>query len=106
MKVYKLDDFTKGWVVGDFEPSIIKTGYVEVGVKTYKSGDYEPKHYHQVATEITIIGSGKVRMNGIEYKSGDIIVIEQNDITDFEVLEDTVTTVIKLPSASGDKYLV
>lgn len=27
---------TKGWFVGDFEPSILKTKNCEVGVKSYK----------------------------------------------------------------------
>jgi len=45
-------------------------------------------------------------MNGLEYFSGDIITIEANEATDFKVLEDTVTTVIKTPSVKDDKYLV
>lgn len=105
MKVAKLEDMLKGWFVGNFEPSLIKTNDVEVAVKEYKKGDYEEKHYHKIATEITVIVSGKVKMNGIEYSKGDIIVIEPNESTDFEALEDTVNTVVKFPGASGDKYL-
>ena len=45
-------------------------------------------------------------MNGIEYREGDIIVIEPNDSTDFEALEDnTVNVVVKIPGANNDKYL-
>ena len=44
-------------------------------------------------------------MNGIEYSKGDIIVIEPNEATDFEALEDTVNTVVKFPGANNDKYL-
>ena len=29
--------------------------------------DYEAKHFHKIATELTVIISGRVRMNGIEY---------------------------------------
>ena len=32
-------------------------------------------------------------------------MIEQNEATDFEALEDTVNTVVKFPGASNDKYL-
>ena len=44
-------------------------------------------------------------MNGVEYKQGDIIVIEPGESTDFEVLEETITTVVKIPGATNDKYL-
>ena len=91
MKVAKLEDMVKGWFVGNFDPTLIKTNDVEVAVKEYKKGDYEEKHYHK----ITVIVSGKVRMNGIEYSKGDIIVIEPND---FEALENTV---VKFPGASN-----
>lgn len=105
MKVAKLEDMVKGWFVGNFDPTFIKTNDVEVAVKEYKKGDYEERHYHKIATEITVIVSGKVRMNGFEYSKGDIIVIEPNEATDFEALEDTVNTVVKFPGASHDKYL-
>ena len=105
MKVSKLDDMINGWFVGDFEPTLLKTNDVEVAVKEYKQGDSEDKHYHKIATEITIIVLGKVKMNNIIYSKGDMIVIEPNETTDFEALEDTVCTVVKYPGASNDKYL-
>jgi len=94
----------KGWFMGNFEPTLIKTSDVEVAVKEYKKGDKEGRHYHKEATEITVICSGLVRMNGIEYRKGDIIVIEALESTDFEVLEDAVTTVVKYPGVKNDKY--
>lgn len=106
MKKAKLENMTKGWLVGDFEPTLIKTRDVEVAVKEYRKGDREGCHYHKVATEITVICSGRVRMNGIEYQRGDIIVIEPLESTDFEALEDTMTTVVKYPGAGNDKYEV
>lgn len=105
MKTAKLNEMTKGWFIGNFEPSLFKTNDVEVAVKTYKKGDYEAKHYHKIATEYTCIISGKVKMNGKEYTAGDIIVMHPNDATDFEALEDnTVNVVVKLPGANNDKY--
>lgn len=106
MKIAKLDDMVKGWFVGNFTPAIYQTNDVEVAVKNYKKGDFEQKHYHKIATEITVIVSGKVKMNGVEYQKGDIIVILPNESTDFEAFEDTVTTVVKLPGAINDKYIV
>ena len=101
MKVDKLKNFTKGWVVGNFEPSLLKTDDFEVAVKYYKAGDYEEKHYHKVATEITIIAEGSVRMNGELYSKGSVITIEPGEATDFKVLHDTITTVIKFPCVGG-----
>lgn len=106
MKIAKLDDMIKGWFIGNFEPSLCKTNDVEVAVKKYNKGDYEDKHYHKIATEYTLIISGRVRMNNKEYKEGDIIIMEPYETTDFECLEDnTINVVVKLPGANNDKYI-
>lgn len=106
MKINKLNEMFKGWFVGNFEPSLYKTDDVEVAVKIYKAGDKEGKHYHKVATEITVVVSGMVLMNGVTYNSGDVITIEPGDVTDFEALSDSVTTVVKVPCVKDDKYIV
>ena len=36
MKVVKLEDMVKGWFIGNFDPTLIKTNDVEVAVKEYK----------------------------------------------------------------------
>lgn len=107
MKITKsnLKDMKLGWFVGNFEPSLYKTNDVEIAVKSYKKGDSEERHHHRIATEITVIVSGKVRMNDLILESGDILVIPPYESTDFEVLQDTVTTVAKLPGANNDKYI-
>jgi quercetin dioxygenase-like cupin family protein len=99
-----LKNFVKGWFVGNFSPTLISTNDVEVAVKRYKAGDYESSHYHKIATEITVIVSGEVEMNGIKYSDDDIIVIEPGDKTDFRCLTDVVTVVVKHPGANNDKY--
>jgi quercetin dioxygenase-like cupin family protein len=105
MEVFKLDDMVKGWFIGDFNPSLYKTEAVEVGIKKYKKGDFEESHHHKIATEFTVILTGKVKMNANEYIDGDIIRIEPNCSTNFEALEDTITVVVKLPGAKNDKYI-
>lgn len=105
MKISTLRAFVKGWFIGNFVPSLIDTHEVEVAVKRYKAGDTEASHHHKVATEITVIVSGEVEMNGRRYVADDIIIIEPNDSTDFKCLTDAVTTVVKYPGASNDKYL-
>jgi mannose-6-phosphate isomerase-like protein (cupin superfamily) len=94
-----------GWFIGDFYPSLLNTDKFEVAVKRYKKGEWESSHAHKVATEYTVIVSGKVRMNNEIFMKDSIIVISPNEYTDFEALEDTDTLVIKTPSVKGDKYL-
>lgn len=105
MKVSKLDDMTKGWFVGNFEPTLYKTNDVEVAVKRYKKGDTEEKHYHKIATEITAVVEGKVKMFDQVFEAGTVIVVEPGEETAFEALEDTINAVVKIPGANNDKYI-
>lgn len=104
MKVFHLNDMVKGWFVGNFEPAALVTQDVEVAVKKYIAGEFEPAHYHKIATEITVIMNGQVKMNGVIYTAGDIILIEPNQATDFLAITDVLTTVVKYPGAKDDKY--
>jgi len=104
MKVHKLADMVKGWFVGEFTPTLISTSAVEVAVKTYKAGAYEPVHHHKIATEITVITNGSVRMNGVDYEEGAIILLEAGEASDFLALTDVTATVVKIPGAPNDKY--
>ena len=106
MRKEHLNQMTKGWFVGNFSPTVYCTNDCEVAVKIYQQGDYEQKHYHKIATEITVIIEGKVRMFGNVYEKGDIIIAEPNDVTDFEALEKTVNVVVKIPGVNNDKYLM
>ncbi|MCD6401841.1 MAG: hypothetical protein J7L73_07930 [Anaerolineales bacterium] len=106
MKTFRLEDMKGGWFVGDFLPVCLKTSECEVACKHYKKGDSEERHIHKIAAEITLIVEGLVKMNDVIYKSGDIIVLAPGDATDFQVMEDTITVVVKVPSIAGDKYLI
>ena len=104
MQVSNYEDMVRGWFVGNFEPSAFKTNDVEVAVQQYKKGDTENSHHHKIATEITFIMEGTAKINGIEYKSGDILVIEPNESVEFEALTDVKNVVVKVPGANDDKY--
>lgn len=107
MDTYHLDSMVKGWFIGDFTPSLYQTKDFEVAIKHYSEGDCEGRHVHKIATEYTAVVSGRIRMNGKEYESGDIVVIHPGESTDFHSLEDdTVNVVVKVPSVNGDKYLL
>jgi quercetin dioxygenase-like cupin family protein len=106
MKKFNLNDMINGWVIGNFDPSLYKTNDFEVAIKKYKAGDYDPKHYHKIGTEYTIIMTGQVEMLGILYKENDILIIEPGEETDFKALSDVITAVIKIPGINNDKYLL
>lgn len=106
MRIAHLDEMTKGWFVGDFEPSLYQTQACEVAVKRYQKGDSEAKHYHRIATEITVIIEGSVRMFDTVYSAGDIVIVEPGEATGFEALTDAVNAVVKIPGVRNDKYLV
>ena len=93
MRAARLENMVKGWFVGNFEPSLIKTNDVEVAVKVYHKGDWEEPHYH------------KIKMFDRIFSANDIIVVEPGECTGFEALEDTINVVVKYPGANHDKYL-
>jgi len=104
MQVHKLADMKGGWFVGNFDPTVLRTEAAEVAVKTYPEGATEARHVHRVAHELTLVLSGRVRMNGTEYGPGDILLIQPGESTDFSALTAVTTVVVKLPSVIGDKY--
>lgn len=106
MKIFKVEDFHRGWLVGDFSPSIIRTKEFEFMLRSYKKGDKESGHVHNIAHEITAIVSGQAKMNTHILIAGDVMHLEPGDASDFECLEDCTTAVIKFPSVPEDKYLV
>jgi len=105
MKIAKLQEMTKGWFIGNFNPTLLATEDVEIAVKEYPAGFSEEWHYHKIATEFTVIVRGEVEMNGVHYGEGDIIVIPPGEGTDFKTLTPVITTVVKIPGATHDKYL-
>ena len=102
---HPLRDFKLGWFVGDFAPTLLATKDVEIAVKNYRAGEHEAAHHHRLATELTVIISGCVRMSGEEIAAGEIVKIHPGQSTDFTALTDATTVVVKMPSVAGDKYV-
>jgi quercetin dioxygenase-like cupin family protein len=94
----------RGWFVGDFAPSALRTSTCEAAVRTYRMGDVEAKHLHRIATEVTLVLHGQARMFDQTFGSGDIVVAEPGDATAFEALTDCTIVVVKTPSCADDKY--
>jgi len=104
VKKSRLEYMFKGWFVGSFSPTAYSTDSCEVAVKYYKAGDVEKSHYHKIATEVTLVVSGVIRMCGNTWKAGDIIVVEPTEITDFEAITDAINVVVKTPGVMNDKF--
>jgi hypothetical protein len=106
MKLYNIEDFKGGWFIGDFEPTLLRTKDFEISVRHYKAGDEEEKHVHKVADEYTVVITGTVEMNGVQYNPKDVVLIEKGEVVKFRVLTDAITIAVKVPSIIGDKYIV
>ena len=105
MKKIKLSDYTRGWLIGDFEPTLYKNKDLEVAVQQYNAGDKEPQHHHKVGTEISIMISGSAYFNKNVLHEGEGIVIYPKEDNVFEAITDCKVLVIKYPSKTDDKYL-
>lgn len=103
MLIYNIKDF-RSWFIGDFDPTILRTKDFEVGMTLHSKGQDWPEHYHKIATEYTLLVSGRMKIGNQELESGAIFIIEPNEIVKPEFLEDCIVVVIKVPSIPGDKY--
>lgn len=106
MTVTKLDKFLRGWFIGNFEPSLLNTKDFEIGVLRHSKDEKWKKHFHKIATEYNLLLSGNMTINDINLNSGDLFVIEPNEIADPVFHEDCVIVCCKVPSVIGDKYFV
>lgn len=105
VKKDRLDGMKGGWFVGSFQPAAYTTKDVEVAVQHFAAGYSGEPHHHKVATEVTLLLSGKALMAGECLIAGDILTIEPGVSCSFEALEDCVTVVVKHPGALNDKYI-
>jgi hypothetical protein len=106
MKEYQLKNFTNGWFVGNFEPTIFATNDFEVSVKFFEAGDREPLHKQILATELTAVISGIVQMNSKEFSVGAIIEFEPGEACEFLSVTDATLVCVKFPSIPNDKIVM
>ena len=105
MDKLNITDFIGGWFVGDFEPSLFKNQSLEAGVKFFSKGDTELSHKQILATEITVVSSGRVRIGNQILERGEMLIIYPGEYADFEALTDGSLTCVKFPSIPSDKVL-
>ena len=105
MRKFRIENMKRGWFIGDFEPVALKTKDFEVGVGHHEKGEKWDKHFHKLATEITLILKGKVKINDEIFVKGDIFIIDKDEIVEPLFLEETDYVVVKTISDVNDKYI-
>ena len=106
MKISRIEDYFRGWFVGNFEPACFKTEQFEVGILNHKKGEIWSAHIHKIATEINFLIEGEMRIGDKELRTGDVFVIYPFEVADPVFHTDCKLVVIKTPSLPGDKYNV
>ena len=104
MKLAKLSDFTNGWFIGNFEPSLIKTEAFEAAIHHYHKDYIGQSHFHRLAGEANVVISGRLSVNGTELGPGDIFYFYPGEVSSVKFLENTTLVIIKIPSIPDDKY--
>jgi hypothetical protein len=104
VKKNKLENMTRGWLIGNFTPSILKTDAFEVGYLTHHKGQVWPAHLHKEANEYNILIKGSLLINNETINLGEIFVIPKGMLTHATFLEDCEILCIKVPSNTKDKY--
>lgn len=99
-------DYVRGWIVGDFQPSVLKVNDYEVGILTHKKDEQWDFHYHSNMTEINLLVRGHMMLNEKVIKQGDIFTLVPNQVSCPKFLTDCLIVCIKTPSVIGDKIVV
>jgi hypothetical protein len=105
MDIERIENFVAGWFIGNFKPAIYESKDFEVAIKYFSKGETEPSHKQIIATEITGVINGVIRINGQEFRKGDLIRILPGEFADFECLVDCSLICVKFPSDPADKIL-
>jgi|688.fasta_scaffold1070583_2 hypothetical protein len=103
---FDLADYYRGWVVGNFSPSIERIDSCEVSVIHHTKQEESQAHYHTSSREINIVVLGKVRVNNVTLEENGIFVYNAFEVSEVEFLEDSILCVIRVPSTPTDKVIV
>src|SRR5271155_1826632 len=106
MDVRKLSEFIGGWVIGDFEPTLLKTSSFEVGWKTHTRDEGVEPHLHRKVTEYNLLAHGSMTVNGVHLEEHDLFVLHPGERIDIDIhKEEDHVVCVKVPSIPADKEL-
>lgn len=103
---YNLNQFKRGWFIGNFQPSILRTREFEVSIISHKMNEETFPHFHRASTEINVVVQGTLMVNGHKIETGDIFVYHAFEVSNVRFLTDSVLCVVRVPSAPDDKVHV
>jgi len=106
MNITKITDYVRGWFIGDFEPTVLRTKDFEVGVITHHKGEHWTSHYHKDSVEYNVLVTGKMIVQEQELSDGDVFIFQKGEIADPVFLEDCTVICVKVPSIPSDKFEV
>lgn len=106
MKIIPLENFDRGYFIGDFPKALFRTNAFEVSYKYHKKGDSHPTHYHKNATEFILVAKGNLIVNGTKIGAGNIFILEPYMVNEIEYLDDVELVVVKSPSLPNDRIIL
>lgn len=104
MNITKLKDYVRGWIIGDFEPTVLRTKDFEVGVLTHPKGEKWPAHYHKESVEYNVLVKGRMTVQNTELNTGDVFIFDKGEVADPVFHEDCTVVCVKVPSLPSDKF--
>ena len=96
-------DYTRGWFVGDFEPSLVRLQDFEACYKSFSAGERESPAVQFRAKELTLVVHGDAQINGVVLREGDLCLVLPGESADFFAVTDCKVVGIKFPSITNDK---
>jgi hypothetical protein len=96
-------DYTRGWFIGDFEPSLVRLQEFEACYKSFSAGEKESPAVQLTATELTLVVQGEAKINGVALMEGDLCLVLPGEAADFFAVTDCKVVGIKFPSITNDK---
>jgi len=99
----RLEEFDRGFFIGDFEPSLMKTKKFEIALKQHKAGEDYAAHSQKRAYEYNLLVHGHMNIGKEVFNDGDIFVIAPGEVTTPVFHTDCTVVCVKVPSLPGDK---
>ncbi len=102
MRCLSVDGVKNGFFVGDFEPSAFSSDHCEIAYRKYVKGSFDGGFYRDRDTQILLITSGSIDVDGKEYSKGSIVIWEPLDIINIFAIEESEVVLMKFPGTKGD----
>lgn len=99
----QLSNTIRGWFIGNFFPSFIRTEKFEIGYLTHEAGESWDAHIHEKTHEYNYLASGRMLINNEEYNTGDWFIFPAGHLAVPKFVEKCNILCIKMPSVPGDK---